>query len=126
MHRGSCLCGAVRFEVKGDLKPPSACHCTQCRKWTGHHEAGTDVPRDQITLHGEDNVTWYQSSEKARRGFCRTCGSSLFWDPINRDWMGISMGAFDTPTETQLALHIYVKEKGDYYEIRDGLPQSAE
>jgi len=59
-----------------------------------------------------------------RRGFCSVCGSSLFWDPIRKDVIGVAMGAFDTPTLTHLAIHIFVSEKGDYYEIADGLPQN--
>ena len=129
MHKGSCLCGAVRFEVNGSLQPPDACHCSMCRKWTGHYSAGTDVPRDAVTIHGMDRVTWYRSSEKVRRGFCSICGSSLFFDPLDKakhDWIGISMGAFDLPTQTQLKVHIYVADKGDYYDITDGLPQNQQ
>lgn len=124
MHKGSCLCGAVRFEIEGDLKPPDACHCRECRKHSGHYFASTDVPRAALTVHGSENVRWYASSEKVRRGFCATCGSTLFWDPIHRDWTGIAMGALDTPTGTRLAMHIFVAEKGDYYDIADGLPQN--
>jgi hypothetical protein len=123
MHSGSCQCGAVSFEVSGDLSAPDACHCRQCRKQSGHVFASTDVPKSALTVHGESNITWHQSSEKVRRGFCATCGSSLFWDPLFRDWIGVAMGAFDTPTDTHLAVHIFVAEKGDYYEIGDGLPQ---
>jgi hypothetical protein len=94
-----------------------------CRKHSGHYFASTDIPRAALTIRGEDSVTWYQSSDKARRGFCATCGSSLFWDPLSRDWIGVAMGAFDTPTQTQLAVHIFVAEKGDYYEIGDGVRQ---
>ena len=123
MHKGSCLCGAVSFEVANELPRPDACHCTQCRKVSGHFFVSTDIPRAALTIHGADNVTWFQSSEKVRRGFCSTCGSTLFWDPIHRDWIGIAMGAFDKPTGTTTALHIFVADKGDYYEIGDGLPQ---
>jgi hypothetical protein len=123
MHKGSCLCGAVRFEVAGELPPPSACHCSHCRKHSGHYAVGTDVPRSAVTVHGADRVTWFRSSEKARRGFCSVCGSSLFWDPIHKDWIGIEMGAFDGPTATKLCVHIFVADKGDYYDIADGLPQ---
>jgi hypothetical protein len=126
MHKGSCLCGAVRFEVAGELKPPDLCHCTQCRKTSGHAFASTDLPRSAVTIHGEENVTWYRSSEKVRRGFCANCGSSLFWDPIYRDWTAIAMGAFDAPTGTHLEKHIFVADKGDYYEIKDGLPQNEQ
>ncbi len=124
MHKGSCLCGAVTFEVTEALPPPDACHCRQCRKQSGHFFASTDVPRSALTVKGIESVTWYQSSERVRRGFCSRCGSALFWDPIKRDWIGIAMGAFDTPTETHLRVHIFVADKGDYYDIADGLPQN--
>lgn len=124
MHTGSCLCRAVRFEVTGALPPPDACHCTQCRKQSGHFFVSTDVARTALTVHGAEHVTWFRSSEKVRRGFCSTCGSSLFWDPIYRDTIGVAMGAFDTPTDTHLAIHIHVADKGDYYELVDGLPQN--
>ncbi len=123
LHRGSCLCGAVTFEVNGDLAGPDGCHCGMCRKHSGHFFASTDVPRTALTVHGAESVKWYQSSDKARRGFCGTCGSSLFWDPAARDWIGVAMGAFDTPTATRLAVHIFVAEKGDYYDIADGVKQ---
>ena len=126
MHKGSCLCGAVTFEVQGDLPGPDACHCSKCRRHSGHYFASTDVPRSAVTIRGEENVGWFVSSEKARRGFCRTCGASLFWDPLFRDWIGIAMGAFDTPTATHLHVHIFTADKGDYYEIADGLPQKPQ
>jgi hypothetical protein len=125
-HKGSCLCGAVRFSVDGELNPPDACHCTICRKSSGHYYSGTDIARERVTIEGGDNVTWYRSSEKVRRGFCRTCGSPMFFDPIHRDWIGLSMGSFEKPTDTKLAIHIFVADKGDYYEIADGLPQNQQ
>lgn len=127
MHKGSCLCGAITFEIDADLSAPDACHCSQCRKWTGHYLVCTDVPLSSLIVDGSDQLTWFQSSNKVRRGFCSNCGASLFFDPLDKqkhDWIGISMGAFDTPTGTDLALHIFVAEKGDYYEITDGLPQN--
>ena len=126
MHEGSCLCGAVTFQVEGDLPGPDACHCIQCRKHSGHFFVSTDVPKSALTIRGEDKVRWYQSSAKARRGFCSTCGSSLFWDPLFRDWIGVAMGAFDKPTGTHIHVHVFVAEKGDYYEIADGVEQFAQ
>lgn len=125
-HTGSCLCGAVTFEVAGALSPPDACHCTQCRKVSGHYWASTDVARNALTIRGADQVKWFRSSERVRRGFCSNCGSSLFWDPIGKDRVGVAMGAFDKPTDTRLAIHIFVADKGDYYDIADGLPQNAQ
>ena len=126
MHKGSCLCGAVTFEVAGDLPKPDGCHCTKCRKTTGHFLASCDVPKTALMVRGQDSVGWYQSSEKVRRGFCSVCGSTLFWDPVFRDFIGIAMGAFDGPTGTQLGIHIFVADKGDYYDIADGLPQNPQ
>ena len=123
MPGGSCLCRAVTFEVRGDLKPPDACHCSQCRKASGHYWASTDIPREAVTINGEDEVGWHRSSDKVRRGFCRTCGSPLFWDADGRSKLAISMGAFDPPTGTRLEKHIFVPDKGDYYDIADGLPR---
>lgn len=126
MYVGSCLCGAVTFQISGELKPPDACHCTKCRKTSRHYFASTEVLREAITIEGSDHLRWYQSSEKVRRGFCGTCGASLFFDPPHKDWIAVAMGAFDGPTKTQLELHIFVADKGDYYDITDGLPQNAQ
>ena len=123
MHTGSCLCGAVTFEVDGELPGPDGCHCTQCRKWSGHFLAAAGRARAAQVLGDLMRVTG-----KVRRGFCSVCGSSLFFDPLDRDkndWTGIAMGAFDTPTDTRLRLHIFTAEKGDYYEITDDLPKAG-
>ena len=125
MHRGSCLCGAVRFEIEGELPPPDACHCVQCRKSSGHYFVSSDVKKSALTIHGQEAVTWFHSSPKVRRGFCATCGASLFWDPVFHDWIGIAMGALDGPTGTHIAIHVHVAEKGDYYDLTDGLPQKG-
>ena len=124
MHKGSCLCSAVRFTVDGEIGQPNACHCTACRKQTGHYLASVDVPRTALQIERPEAVIWYQSSGKVRRGFCGLCGSTLFWDPVHHDWTAIAMGAFDGPTGARLSLHIHVADKGDYYEVADGLPQN--
>ena len=126
MPSGQCLCGAVSFEVEGELGPPDGCHCTQCRRQSGHYWVSTDVPRERLKLSGEENLTWYRSSMRIRRGFCSTCGSALFWDADGRDRIAIGMGAFDPPTGTNMEKHIFTAYKGDYYEIADGLPQEAD
>jgi len=123
MYKGSCLCGAVTFEVAGELPGPDACHCRMCRKQSGHYFASTDVPRAALTVSGADKLTWFRSSDRVRRGFCSVCGSSLFWDPAARDWIAVAMGAFDGATGARLAKHIFTADKGDYYYIADDLPQ---
>lgn len=124
MHHGSCLCGEVSFDVSGELAAPDACHCTMCRKQSGHYWASTDIERKSLRLRGEDKLNWYQASEKVRRGFCSCCGSFLFWDPLEGERIAIAMGAFDSPSRTRLEKHIFVADKGDYYAIADGLPQN--
>ena len=123
MHKGSCLCGAIQIAVEGDLPEADACHCSQCRKQSGHYFASTDVPTSAVTITGEDHIRWYHSSGKVRRGFCDTCGATLFWDPIHHDKIAIAMGCFDKPTGTKIWSHIFVAEKGDYYEIEPGVLQ---
>lgn len=124
MHDGSCLCGAVQVAVTVELPQPVACHCTACRKQTGHHGAFVELPRSALSVSGEGHVRWYRSSEKVRRGFCAVCGSTLFWDPVHHDWTAVAMGVFDDATDTSLSMHIFMAERGDYYTIKDGLPQN--
>jgi len=126
MNKGACLCGSVKFEVAGALRPPDACHCSQCRKQSGHFWASTDVQRKDLSITGGEHIRWFRSSERIQRGFCSLCGSFLFWELINGDTIAIAMGAFDSPTDTSLSMHIFVADKGDYYDIADGLPQNEQ
>ena len=121
--KGGCLCGAVTYTVNGPLRPVVACHCEQCRKTSGHHVAATSANRQDIRIAGE--VTWYRSSDTARRGFCGLCGSNLFWDGGGEN-LSIFAGTLDGATGLQTAGHIFVADKGDYYEIADDLPQAAQ
>ena len=120
--KGSCLCGAVTFEAEEPAGGFSVCHCGQCRKWSGHLWSSAHVPDDRLTVHGE--VRWFQSSGKARRGFCPTCGSALFWKHADDEHTSFALGAIDGPTGARLAKHIFTADKGDYYDIADGLPQT--
>ena len=120
---GSCLCGAVRFEIHGPLRDSLACHCSQCRKSSGHYWSATRCLRADLNLVQDDGLAWYRSSEHARRGFCRHCGSSLFWEIDGGDHISIGTGTLDTPTGLKTLGHIFVKDKSDYVEIASGLPQ---
>ena len=126
MKAGSCLCGAVKYEVHGPLRPVIACHCEQCRKQTGTYMSATAAADGDLKVIEDRGLKWYRSSDTARRGFCGECGSVLFWQHNDEDDISISMGAFDAPTGTRLARHIFVAHKGDYYEIADDLPQQAQ
>jgi hypothetical protein len=123
---GGCLCGAVRYRVFAALAPIGACHCSQCRRQHGALGCYTGgLPTEAVEIEGAENVSWYRSSAAARRGFCRTCGSKLFWQPIEGHTIDIVAGSLDQPTGLEIGRHIYVAGKGDYYEIEDDLPRFA-
>ena len=122
-HEGSCLCGAVRFTATGSLRGVVYCHCSQCRKQSGHYYAATSVDDDRLEIEGGENITWFAASGFAKRGFCATCGSVLFWKHNEQDEISVMAGAFDRPSGLKGEVHIFVADKGDYYAIDDGLPQ---
>jgi len=120
---GGCLCGGVHYEVRGPQRPVIACHCEQCQKTSGHFVAATSCNQSDLTIYGEENLSWYDSSKEAKRGFCKHCGGNLFWQNHSRDTISIMAGTIDKPTGLKIAQHIYVADKSDYYEIGDGVPQ---
>lgn len=115
VHGGSCHCGAVAFEVTGALPKITACHCTQCRTWSGHFWAAAPVPHAAFRLTREDGLSWYRSSDHARRGFCRDCGASLFWQDDSENIIAVAGGAFDGATGSRIGKHIFTGSAGDYY-----------
>ncbi|QDC08528.1 GFA family protein [Oceanicola sp. D3] len=117
---GRCNCGAVRYASEGPWRPVIACHCSQCRKTTGHHVAATSVPREALEITGKPR--WFASSGDARRGFCPTCGSQLFWDGPGVN-ISVMAGTLDAPTGLATKGHIFCADKGDYYEIGEGQRQ---
>lgn len=123
IHTGSCLCGAVRLTTTGNLRGVVYCHCSQCRKQTGHYFAATNVSNADLTIDGGENITWFRSSDFAERGFCRICGSALFWKPRDGDYTSVLAGLFDKPTGLKGECHIFLADKGDYYSVDDDLPK---
>ncbi|MGE4246902.1 MAG: GFA family protein [Parvibaculaceae bacterium] len=119
-HEGSCLCGAVAYEVDGLLRNVIGCHCRQCRKTTGHFLAATAASLDDFRLTRDEGLAWYTSSEQAKRGFCRICGSTLFWQRAERGYIAIAAGSLDGTTGLKIEGHIFCADKGDYYELHDG------
>ncbi|MBT6545703.1 MAG: GFA family protein, partial [Rhodobacteraceae bacterium] len=92
---GSCECGAVVFELSGKLRDVVACHCGQCRKTSGHYWAATSVPTPQLNLRQSKGLSWYRSSDVARRGFCKECGSSLFYQLDDEGRTSVGAGTLD-------------------------------
>jgi len=94
MLSGSCLCGAVAYEIDADLPGAITCHCRQCRKQSGHVFSAVPAPREALRMIREDALRWYRHTDIATRGFCARCGSSLFWDGGGPN-MAIFAGGFD-------------------------------
>jgi hypothetical protein len=120
---GSCLCGSVKYDVNGPMSGIIYCHCEQCRKTSGHYCAATSCEREHLNITEDSGLCWYRSSPEAERGFCKHCGSSLFWSYGDAPSISIFPGSLDLPTGLKADAHIFVADASDYYSIDDGLPQ---
>ncbi len=123
MVKGRCDCGAVSFEVEAVRETVTICHCSQCRRTSGHLWAATHAAYDKVNFTSDQGLEWYHSSDFAKRGFCKNCGSSLFYRMNDEEGIGIAAGCLDLPTALKTGRHIFVKDKGDYYEIAGNAPQ---
>jgi hypothetical protein len=119
---GSCLCSEVRYDVARFERGVVACHCSQCRKTSGHFVAATQAVNENLRMISDSTLKWFRSSEGAERGFCTECGSNLFWRKIGDDATSIMAGALDAPTGLAMQSHIYVDDAGDYYRPDDSVP----
>jgi hypothetical protein len=99
------------------------CHCSQCRRTSGHFGAFTATHPEDLVLIGSEGLRWYRSSATARRGFCGVCGSNLFREPDSGGQISIAAGTLGPPTGLATAAHMFVGDSGDYYTIDDGLPR---
>ena len=93
---------------------------------SGHYWAATQVSKRNLNLIKATSLSWYDSSDEARRGFCSVCGSSMFYERKGIDKISVSAGSLEIPTSLDRMRHIYVTSKGDYYDISDDLPQFEE
>lgn len=121
--KGACLCGAVRFVMRGELRPILYCHCDQCRITSGHFVAATACKTNALEMIQGEGLRWYRSSDVAQRGFCGVCGSSLFWRPDTGDHISVMAGTIENPTGLAASEHIFTEFAADYYAIDDGLPR---
>lgn len=121
---GKCLCGAVRFTVESVETHHHACHCGACRRWAGgplFAAAATGV-----SFEGENNLATYSSSSWAERGFCKICGSNLFYHLKPTDQYLMCVGAFDDPADFKLAREIFVDHQPAGYAFSGNLPRATE
>lgn len=120
--RGRCECGAVNFEVDGVRDTVTVCHCSQCRRSSGHLWASTYAPFEDLRFIRDGGLSWYASSDFAKRGFCRYCGSSLFYRMNEEAGVGIAAGCLEDTTGMRIGKHIHVASKGAYYPAPDDAP----
>lgn len=110
---GGCLCGAVRFEAGRVPEAIGVCHCAQCRRWaSGPYFAAR---AEEVSFTGEESLGHYRSSDWAERGFCTTCGSSLFYHMLDEAHYMMAVGAFDDPSRFRLAQEVFIDEKPAFY-----------
>ncbi len=124
--QGSCLCGAVRFEVQLPFLRGGHCHCERSRKHSGTAVCTqARVLREQFRLlQGAELIRVYGKGAGAVKAFCTICGSSLF----GGDWphgsqISIRMGAFDGDPGIRPQFHTFVDDRAPWDEITDDLPQ---
>jgi len=124
--KGSCLCGAVKFEVTGDPKRFHHCHCSRCRKATGTGHASNLFlqPGTLRWLSGEDQVRWYKVPEAKRfaNQFCATCGSRLPRQRPETDIVVIPSGSLDDESPIRPQSHIFTGSRASWSCAGDGLP----
>jgi len=129
MLQGSCLCGAVAYEIDGSLGPLRLCHCARCRKATGTaYAAVSQVPASAFRVtRGEASLKAYSTDEGVHRWFCGVCGSPIFARRDNSpDIVRLRVGTLDTPVEMVVAEHIFVGSKAGWDQIGDDAPQHQE
>ena len=111
---GGCLCGGVCFELEPPLREVVVCHCSLCRRSGTLAGAYTWVPRAAFRLTSDETLSWYVDVNGRRRGFCGTCGATLFWSDEADDTISVSAGALDGPTGLVTARHIFVSDSADW------------
>ena len=126
MHKGSCLCGSIRYELSAELGDFGYCHCKSCRKASGTaHAANAPIDRAHFHLTDEDGtLREYQSSPGKFRAFCSGCGSPLYaYVAATPDVLRLRLGSLDTPFSKRAKAHTFVADKADWEIIEGPLPQ---
>lgn len=114
--KGQCLCGDVKFKAKTDKLFAKACHCGTCRKLNSGPYLSVGV-QSGIVFTKQDGLKWYDSSEWATRGFCSTCGASLFYHLKGTDFYSVSTGCLTLPESMNFEVEYFIDEKPNFYEF---------
>ena len=123
--KGTCLCGSVVYEIRGDILGINYCHCLQCRKASGTAFATSAAVKQQDfeVAEGHEHLAAYESSPGKRRYFCRRCGSPLYSKRDGTTTIYIRLGTLDDDPVATPDVHIHVASKAPWYEIKDEIPQ---
>ena len=124
---GSCLCGAVRYEISGKLRDAGHCHCSMCRRAHGAAFAtyASVEPAAFRWVAGAELVSYYESSPDAGRIFCRVCGSTL-GSMESGQIESITLGTVLGDAGVAPRSHIFVGSKARWDRITDDLPHFEE
>lgn len=123
IHTGKCLCGKVRYRAENLKTGFSVCHCEMCRRWSGAPAFATTA--DALAIEGEENITRFSSSDWAERGFCKHCGSHLFYRLKDNDQYHLWVGTLDDQSGLQLAGEIFIDEKPAGYDFVGDHPRQT-
>jgi hypothetical protein len=108
---GGCQCGAVRYALYSEPTEPSICHCRMCQKAFGNYFAPlAGVPLNELAwTRGEPGR--FRSSEAVERGFCRDCGTPLFYHVFGKDRISVSLGSLDEPGQVKPIIQYGVESR---------------
>ena len=123
IHYANCLCGNIKIKISGKLRHVSNCHCSQCMKTHGNFGSYTSCEEKNITFLKKKSLKWYNSSKKAKRGFCNNCGASFFYKKKSSDKISIAAGMLKNPTKLKTYVNIYTKGKMDFYKLNLKIPK---
>jgi hypothetical protein len=127
-HRGSCLCGTVRFELEGAFESFFLCHCAYCRKDTGSaHAANLFSTSAKLTwVAGESQVTTFNlPSTRHAKSFCKACGSALPKEQEGGKLLAVPAGSLDTSVSIRPNAHIFVASRADWDHDLEHVPMVA-
>ncbi|MEQ9479143.1 MAG: GFA family protein [Algiphilus sp.] len=113
-HEGQCLCGAVHLKAQLKSNHVDACHCSMCRKWGGGPFLAVQC-EGGVRFEGTEHVTTYQSSEWAERGFCKACGTHLFYRLREGGMYALPVGLLQQQEGWAFTEEIFIDEKPDFY-----------
>ncbi|SQI43307.1 Uncharacterized conserved protein [Leminorella richardii] len=111
---GRCLCGSVGITAGKMSRHVGACHCGMCRKWGGGPFLAVDCGTE-VTFSGEEHIGVFRSSEWAERGFCKMCGTSLFYRIVDGQQYAVPIGLFDDAESLVFDIQVFIDRKPDYY-----------